>query len=264
MALIAMAVFDTEDNGRTDLTRQTLLSLERTVNFTRHRLFICDNGSCDATQELYEEMTQVLPFTVLKLGENKGTAVAINTAWKQRRKGENAVKMDNDVVIHERGWADLMEMVFDKDPYIGICGLKRKDIWESPEDPHPHGEYYQSSLGMLPHNIGERWLVVEYVNHVIGTCQAYSSLLLAQIGYLYQMQDRGNRYGFDDSLAAYRARKSGFKCVFLPGVHIDHIDPGGTEFTDWKHKQAGEFMNLYHKVRDDYLSGRRSVYYGGP
>jgi len=262
--LLAMAVFDTDDNGRTELTERTLESLGNTVNFERHRLFISDNGSCPATHDLYDRYADHFPFTVLKLGENKGTAVAINTAWRHRKRGEHAVKMDNDVVIHERDWADMMELVFEKDPYIGICGLKRKDIWESTEDPHPNGDWYRSSIHMLPHERGERWIIVEQVNHVIGTCQAYSSLLLSKIGYLYQMQDRGNKYGFDDSLAAYRATVAGFKCVFLPGIHIDHVDPGGTEFTDWKHRQAGEFMQLYHRVRDEYLSRTRDIYYGGP
>jgi glycosyltransferase involved in cell wall biosynthesis len=264
MMLIAMAVYDTEDNGRTELTERTLISLQETVNLVKHRLIVVDNGSCQETQDLYERYTQQFPFTVIRLGENKGTAVAINTAWKQRRKNEHAVKMDNDVVIHEPDWPDMMELVFDKDPRIGICGLKRKDVWESPESPHPHGVWYQSKLRMLPHEPGERWLVVEEVNHVIGTCQAYSSVLLSRIGYLYQMQDHGSKYGFDDSLASYRAQVIGFKRVFLPGVHIDHIDPGGTEFTDWKHQNSGEYMQLYHRVRDEYLSKRRSVYYGGP
>lgn len=262
--LIAMAVYDTEENGRTDLTRQTLDSLLRTVNFTRHSLYICDNGSCQATQDLYEEYRSKLPFKLISLGENVGTAVAINRAWKHREEGQPCVKMDNDVVIEEPDWPDLMIDVFRRDPEIGICGLKRKDVWESPEDPHPNGPYYQSRLEMLPHARGERWLIVEHVNHVIGTCQAYSNLLLNRIGYLYQLQDHGNHYGFDDSLAAYRAKAAGFKSVFLPHVHIHHIDPGGTPYGEWKRQQAGKYMSLFHKYRDEYTSGERDVYYGGP
>lgn len=264
MTLIAMAVYDTDDNERSDMTRRTLESLGDTVNFVKHRLFVCDNGSCQETLDLYGYYQKHFPFTVLQMGRNKGTAMAINAAWKKRLPREHAVKMDNDVVIHYRDWVDVIEDVFDRDPTIGICGLKRMDVWESPEDPHPHGEYYRSELRMLPHEPGQRWLVVEEVNHVIGTCQAYSTDLLSRIGFLYQMQDHGNLYGFDDSLAAYRSAVAGFRNVFLPWIWIDHIDPGGTAFTNWKHVQSGKFMELYHQVRDEYLSGKRPVYYAGP
>jgi len=260
--LIAMAVFDTKENKRTQQTEETLWALKKTVNFTRHRLFVCDNGSCDETMKLYERMHNEFLFEVIENKKNLGTAVAINRAWAKREPGEHCVKMDNDVTIHESDWPDLMEFVFAKEPKIGICGLKRKDIWESPDT--SHGEYYRSTLELMPHEPGERWIIVEDVNHVIGTCQAYSSLLLDEIGYLYQMQDQGNLYGFDDSLASLRAEIAGFRRVFLPHISIDHIDPGGTEFTDWKKVNAGDWMGAYHKARDEYKSGERSIFYQGP
>ena len=163
MALIAIAVYDTQANKRTGLTEKCIESLGRTVNFTRHRLFVCDNASCDETLYLYKVLKLKVPFIVIHNNENLGTATAINKAWALRRPGEHCVKMDNDCVVHEQDWPDLMEDVFRRDPAIGICGLKRKDIWESPEDPHPRGDYYQSKLEMLPHEPGERWLVIEEV-----------------------------------------------------------------------------------------------------
>lgn len=259
--LIAMAVYDTEENQRTELTRQTLLSLKETVNFTRHRLIVVDNGSCDETIQLYQEMRKILPFKLTTLRTNVGTAMAINKAWREREPGEHAVKMDNDVIIHQRDWPDRMNEVFVKDATIGICGLKRKDLIERPDHPE---EYWRSAIRMLPHKPGEHWLVVEEVNHVMGTCQAYSDMLLNTIGYLYQMQDYGNLYGFDDSLASLRADIAGFKRVFLPSIPIDHIDQGGTNYTNWKAGNAGRVMSLYHQVMAEYKSGERDIYYDGP
>lgn len=261
MALIAMAVFDTDENQRTDLTRRTLLSLKRTVNFTRHRLFVSDNGSCQATQDMYADMIHEVPFTLIQSSTNEGTAVAINKAWIHREPGEHCVKMDNDVEIWEEDWADQMETVFAKLPDVGICGLKRKDVWEFPE--HPDSTL-RSELFMAPHEPGERWLVLEQVNHVMGTLQGYSSNFLDKIGFLYQMQDMGNLYGFDDSLAACRAKKLDYRSVFLPSIPIDHIDPGTTYYTEWKKLQAHEWMHRYLKVRAEYMSGARDVYYDGP
>jgi len=256
MMLIAMAVYDTNENGRTELTRQTLLSLARTVNWDRHRLIVSDNGSCQATHDLYDEMGE-LPLRIIYNGENLGTANAINKAWRLREPDEAAVKMDNDVTIVQPDWADRMEEVFARDPTVGICGLKRKDLDERPDHPH---SWYKSTLRMLPHQKGQRWLVVEECIHIMGTCQAYSPLLLNKIGYLYQGDCL---YAFDDSLASLRAQVAGFKRVFLHGVEINHIDPGGTEFTEWKRRCAGEAMAWYHRTRQEYLSGKRPVYYDG-
>lgn len=251
-----MAVYDTAENKRAELTRRTLQSLADTVEWSRHRLFVVNNASCDAALDVFHAARNWLPFALLHNVENVGTARAINKAWLQRQPNEAAVKMDNDVVIHQKGWADSLEECIQRDPLIGICGLKRKDCEERPDhDCH----WYTSSLHMLPHKPGEKWLVVEKVRHVMGTCQMYSPALLDKIGFLYQM---GGCYGFDDALAAARCTAAGFYSCFLPAVDIDHIDPGDTPYQTWKHSQGAEYMSRYEQYANEYLEGRRPVYHG--
>ncbi len=257
MAIIGMAVWDTVDNKRTKFTELTLLSLAKTVDWDRHRLIVSDNGSCPATHELYGALAGLLPFDVIYNEENIGTANAINLAWRQRAPGEHAVKMDNDVVVHAAGWLDQIEEVFERDPEIGICGLKRKDLDECPSSPVA---WYKSTLRMLAHETGERWIIVEDVMHVMGTCQGYSSGLLDKIGYLYQM---GGVYGFDDTLAAVRAIVAGYKCVFLPNIDIDHVDHGGDTFTLWKQRYAGSRINAFNILKSEYRSGIKQIHYDG-
>lgn len=254
--LIAIAVWDTEKNDRSWMTWATLESLSKTVDWDRHRLFISDNGSCDKTKNIYVEMINLLPFDVLYNGKNIGTAGAINQCWQHRRPGEHAVKMDNDVVMHQAGWADWIEDVFARDPSIGICGLKRRDLLECP---WAEREQFQSTIRMLPHVAGQRWLVVEEVQHVIGTCQGYSSALLDRIGYLVQP----HLYGFDDGLSAVRARLAGFKSVFLHGFEIEHLDPGHDNYAKWKKEQAAHDFPAYNSERLLYESGVKDVYYDG-
>lgn len=253
--LIAMAVYDTKSNKRTWMTERTLRSLMETVRWDRHRLIISDNGSCDDTRWVYEIFEGLMPFEVIYNERNLGTAAAINLAWRKRNPGEHCVKMDNDVVIHQADWADWMEDVFERRGDIGICGLKRKDLAESP---FAEGDM-QSEVYMLPHLPGQRWLVVEEVKHVIGTCQAYSSRLLEHIGYLYQP----GLYGFDDGLAAVRAKVAGFKSVFLHGFDIDHIDPGGDKFCAWKRGAAARWFPEYNSLVVQYEAGIKPVYYDG-
>jgi len=253
--LIAMAVYDTVMNKRTWMTEKTLLSLRDTVDWERHILFVVDNGSCPETHAIYKFLREHFYFKVLYNGENLGTAKAINRAWRFRQPGEHCVKMDNDVVIHQAGWVDLMEEVFQRDPTIGICGLKRKDLAEAP---WADGDM-KSTLHMLPHMDDQSWIVVEEVKGVIGTCQAYSSALLDRIGYLVQP----GVYGFDDSLSAVRARIAGFRSVFLPSIEIDHVDPGGDAYCIEKQRLAADFFPVFNTQVLLYEAGILDVYDDG-
>lgn len=253
-ALISMAVYDTLENKRTKYTLETIRSLFRTVDFNKHRLIIVDNASCQETKDLFIPEVLGLHSKVITLVKNVGTAEGINMAWRERQPGENVIKMDNDVVIHNEGWVDEMEAAIHREPKIGIVGLKRKDCAEDPNSLHP---FYQSKLKMLKHKPGEAWIVVEEVKHVMGTCQMYSDALIKKIGYLYQPR----LYGFDDSLAAARCNMAGYINVFLPYINIDHIDPGDTPYQKWKETEAGIDMPVFSQILNDYKTGKRSIYY---
>ena len=252
--LIAMAVYDTPENKRTWMTKRTLKSLANMVNWSKHRLIVVDNGSCDLTLWLYGYMAKAFDFTLIRNETNVGTAKAINQAWRHREPGEHCVKMDNDVVVHQLSWPHLMELVFARDAEIGICGLKRRDV-----DASPHNVEEPSTIRMLPHKKGQSWIIVEEVKHVMGTCQAYSSLLLDRIGYLNQP----GVYGFDDSLASIRAHMAGFKTVYLPGVGLDHIDPGGDAYCQWKRDEAGRRFPEFNTQVALYEMGAEDIYYDG-
>lgn len=261
MALIAMAVHDTEDNGRTEYTEKTIQSLIQTVDFEKHRLFIIDNNSCRATKDLYNDLVEwwalnKFPFANLNIifnEENIGTAKAINLAWKQRTPGENCIKMDNDIVFKFRNWVEVMEQAISREPKLGQVGLKRKDCWEYPE--HENKDL-RSKLIMLPHKAGERWIIVEQAKHIIGTCVMHSAALLDKVGYLYQP----GLYGYDDVLMSWRCNLSGFISVFLPHIEINHIDTGATEYTDWKAKYAGLYAKGVSDLVDEFIAGK-SLYY---
>lgn len=262
MALIAMAVYDTEENKRSWMTRTVIQHFAYGSALTNgHRLFIIDNASCVETKlmiKAFEEGQRSFgnDATVITNEKNIGTAEAINLAWRHRRPGEHCVKMDNDVAFlrHSVAWTDQMEEAIARDPEIGIVGLKRKDCIEHPENPDP---FYRSELYHLPHKPGERWIVAEKVHHVMGTCQMYSSALLDKIGYLCQP----DLYGFDDVWASARSSAAGFKNVFLPHIEIDHIDPGDTPYQKWKEDHAWKDFHPALKIRDEFAQGKRDVYY---
>jgi len=263
MSLISMAVYATEENNKTDIADRTIGHLFRTVDFTRHRVIIVNNASCPAAKKMLDTWQAgadaglwagaIGKFTVIHNDENLGTAGAVNLAWKLRQPGECVVKMDDDCLIHDAGWCDQLEEAIQRDPGIGIIGLKRKDLMENPW----RNDQFKSELRMLPHEPGQSWIIVEDVGHCMGTCQAYNPALLDKIGYLYQPR----LYGFDDSLAAVRCRVAGFKNCFLPEVRISHIDPGGGTYQEWKRVESGKDMTEYNKYKYGYMDGSIPIYY---
>lgn len=256
--MIAMAVYDTAENKRTAYTRATLECITNTVDLSRHRLYIIDNASCEETKELLARYFDTEGISILYNNNNIGTAKAINQAWRHRKEGEHLIKMDNDVVIHFDGWVDELEQCINvgnrmSEP-IGILGLKRKDLIESPF----RLDFYQSKLIQLPHVNGERWWNVEVVNHVMGTCQMYNSRLIDEIGGLYQMD---GIYGFDDSLAAVRCQLAGFQNAFLNYINIDHIDDGGTDYQKWKENYVAPLFAEYEKLKVKMVKGEAPIRY---
>lgn len=273
MALIVMAVHDTVENGRTQYTKKTLGigdkmsmviagfpgSIDSTVYFAKHRMVIVDNASCYETKEAIRKFQKYYregEVTIIENSTNIGTARAINKGLKLRQPGEYVVKMDNDVLIYQRDWLELMEEAMRRMPTIGILGLKRRDLLESP---YAINTDQRSRLLEVPHKPGERWFVVEECKHVMGTCTMLSPEFLDRVGYFNQP----GLYGFDDSLLCVRSNVAGFVNCFLHGIDIDHIDPGGTEYTDWKSKAAGEVLTAYAQEEAAYKTGLKDVYYGG-
>ena len=248
-----MAVHDTEENGRFAMTERTIQSLVRQLR-NHDRLYIIDNGSCQATKDFLLGMSRWL--TVITNPENVGTAKAINQAWKHRTPGEYLVKMDNDVIIHDHNWLSILESAIYRqhtsEKPIGICALKRKDLAERPE----RTDWAHSELVMTQSDMGEKWIVVEYVAHAMGTVQMYNPQLIDIIGGLVQP----GLYGFDDALAAIRCTLAGFYSAFVPGIEIDHIDTGNDVYVKWKQSYAGSRISLYHKLRQDYIDKKTPLY----
>ncbi len=253
MALIAMAVYDTAENQRSKFTKVTIESLLETVDFNQHRLIIVDNASCEETKELLRKYSAAQSIMVITNEVNVGTAKAVNQAWKYREPGEHLIKMDNDVDINYVNWIEELEEAIERDPSIGIIGLKRKDLMENPF----RNDMFKSELRMLPQERGQRWIIVEEVQHVMGTCQMYNYRLIDKIGGMYQM---GGIYGFDDTMAAVRAKVAGFKSCFLPHIEIEHIDPGDNPYQKEKEKYALGMMDKFNEEKNLMLTGQKSVY----
>ena len=68
MALIAMAIHDTPENGRDKLTERTLESLMQTVDWSRHRFFAVVNSATDRTADALFHFKSILVQQTVRLG----------------------------------------------------------------------------------------------------------------------------------------------------------------------------------------------------
>jgi len=256
--MICMAVYSTEENKKDEYLSRTLESLERTVDFTKHRLILSVNAYTPVTQLIFRNYRDIISEIIWN-DINLGTAEAINLGWKTRKQGEHAIKMDDDVVIHQSGWVDLMEEICNVDKFIGQVGLKRKDLIENPNH---ENEFYRSTLYMQ--RLQWREVQLEKCHHIMGTCVMHSNNLLNELGYMWQPK----LYGFDDSLMSLRSELAGFKNVFIPEIDIEHIDEGQTPFQTWKHGEADIYLkqdetgkSIYYTICQEYKTGIRDIYY---
>lgn len=238
MAMIAMAVHDTADNGRTKYTQETLLSLYDTVDWNKHHMVIINNNSCIATNKILTGTKKSLKnITVINLSENVGTARAINMAIRLRLPNEVVVKMDNDVVVHQSDWVDEMESAIEEWPYIGILGLKRDDVY---------GDFIKVNKYLM-------------CDDIMGTCTAYNPKMLDKCGYLSQP----SVYGFDDVIFSARSLAAGFRNAFLPHIKITHLDDGLNPYCDWKKREACLHLQNVSIMCDMIKQGKIDFYYDG-
>jgi len=246
-----MAVHDTEQNDRSKYTKECLNSFLDTVDLDKHRLFISDNGSCSETQEIYTDFLNKAKYnkniTFSFNGINLGTANAINLGIKTRQFKEHVCKADNDVFWHNSSWADQIEYVFRDYENVGVCGLKREDVWQNTEHENPLYRTFMDGR-------------IEVCDDIIGTCTGLNYRLLDKVGYFNQPS---GKYGGDDVLMSARSISSGFKNCFLPHIKITHLDDGQNPYCDWKKKEAGFYLQEIGMMVEMYKNGRLNTYYDG-
>jgi glycosyltransferase involved in cell wall biosynthesis len=237
MSLIAMCSYSTEENGKLKCMKQTIESLFNTVDLTKHRLVIIDNNSCkEAVDWLRTLLLSEKNITLIFNKQNLGTARGINLALQMREAGEYCIKCDDDWSTGYVGWVEEMEAQINANPKIGILGLKRDDVY---------GQMVEDGELLWCHDI-------------FGTCTMYNHLMIDKIGGLVQCSQK---YGFDDSIYSVRSEAAGFKNAFMKNIKIVNLDEGGTEYTEWKKREAGVYLQEASTLMDLIKKGQLDYYY---
>lgn len=255
---IIVASYCTEENKRLEIAEQMFNSLINTVDFSVNELHIHLNSPSSEAIAFFEGFNNIFPnkknITITKTDENIGTSAAINLGIRNRGENQFIVKMDDDCVVHSKEWIPLMQEAMIRYPKLGVLGLKRKDLEQRPDHPT---HFFKSTLRMLPHKAGERWIVIEETDDIMGTCTMLSPALLDAVGYYEQP----NEYGYDDSLINFKSLIGGFKNAFLSHIEIDHIDNGeNIAYREFKQRLASEGGEKYQQMLKT-IRDTKKIYY---
>lgn len=258
---IIIVVYALDDSPKIDYAIRTLNNVLETTDFKKHEFFISDNGSGEVMQDFYKEFIKrfeyQFPANNLMIsynGENLGTSRAFNKGLVGLKEGWFTIKRDDDTIVYDNEWVEKMEDAITRDASIGILGLKRFDLEQDPNHSDPH---WRTSVRMLPHVKGQRWLTIEDAEDIIGTCTMFNPELRKRLG---GMINPTGLYAWDDVLESLRSKLAGFKNAFLPDIRIDHIDDGSGDFVQWKRSHVDENWAAFSEIADDYKRGVRDLY----
>lgn len=234
-SIIAQCIYCTEENNKLDIVKECLNSLADTVDLSKHTHYIINNSQYRPAIDFLNDWYTKHPCVLFHNERNLGTAGGINLALTRRLTGQVCIKTDDDLTWGQSGWVEELADAISERPEIGILGLKRDDVY---------GKFVEEGKLLWSHDI-------------FGTCTAYNPAMLDKVGYLFSP----GVYGFDDCYISVRSEAAGFRNAFLPHIKITNLDLVSTPYTDWKKKEAGEFLSEAAIYMGMVRKGELSYYY---
>lgn len=118
--------------NRPELTRRTIEAVRHNTRHP-HALTVVDNGSDAETQDLLREMKERGQLEYLfRLEKNYGVAVAANVGWRLIP-APIYMKLDNDVIIRNPKWLDIVLLHMQKAPRDAVWGADLNNQMHNPD-----------------------------------------------------------------------------------------------------------------------------------
>ena len=185
--------------------RLTRLSLESLLAHTRENVIVhvVDNGSTDGTADwLRECASRHSKVRLFLLPTNMGVAVAANLGWAAAPAADYYLKLDNDMIILQPDWLDMLFSLAERNPEIGMLGYQVYDRYKTERITLPGGDTFITS------------------DCVGGACVLSPRRIHEQFGFWNE--DYG-RYGFEDLEYGVRLHQGGWRIGYVdaPG-RVEH------------------------------------------
>lgn len=179
-------------------------------------IIIADNGSSDgsieAIREQFSKMRDFKRLKLIELGRNTGATGAYNAALLEA-KTDYIFRLDNDVILEKNSLAELMKVIT---RYVEI-GIVGSPIFLMNEDRlYSSGGRTKLWQAML-YNAGDPDRLKE-VDRVSGCAMLFRKEVVNKIGFF----DEDYFFYMDDPDWCFRAKKAGFKIVYVPTAKVWH------------------------------------------
>ena len=212
-------------DGKTDLIADLLQSLWDTLadDPTPLEILAFDDGSTDDSLETLRAWSQKTwrggeSFLTLMEAEHCGVLSITANKLVRASKGELLARLDGDIEIHTKHWAQKLCEVFDTGPKdLAVVGPKQL----TPDGKvHSFGDFvlhpkgYHHVCAGLPANMVTR---ATEVDHVMGCFYCCTRALYDELGGYDEDYMRGQTVDF-----GMRARRAGYRCWAIPTIAFTH------------------------------------------
>ena len=189
------------------------------VDYPSREIILVDNGSTD---DSVQRVAAAFPHVnIIEIGRNLGYAGGMNIGLASAT-GDVIVLLNNDVIVPPN-WLQELVAGMESDQRIGIAGCKL--FFADGVTIQHAGGYVKHPLGTTGHfGYGQRddgrLNVQTDVDYVTGAAMAIRRAALDEIGTL----DRGYWFYYEDVDLCYRARRKGWRVVYVPKASLIHLE----------------------------------------
>lgn len=233
-------VFVLNWNGRAYL--DACLSSLAGQRLPARRIVLIDNGSTDGSLDYVRE--RYPHVALLDNGRNLGFAAGNNAALRDN--DADIVALVNPDVVPSADWLEKLVAALSSDARIAVAGSK---LW------YPDGITLQHAGGVITHpqampghhGIGEadsgQHDTARECDYVIGGAVAIRREALEHVGLL----DEGFFLYFEDVDYCFRARRAGFRVVYVPEASAVHVESATAV------KGSFSYLQRFHSGRWRFL-----------
>jgi hypothetical protein len=199
------------------------------VDYENIEIIVIDNGSSDGTSKFVSEH---FPYVKLvRSNKNLGYAAGNNLGMKNAN-GTYLILLNDDTIV-EPQFIDRLVRAMEAEPRaaLGSCKIymiRGKTLLYAGGYTDKRG--YPVMRGCGEEDVG-KYDMVEEVEWASGACMIIRSEYLQYIGFL----DESFHFYYEDTDLSFRARRLGYKVIYIPNAVIRHIGSTTTQ-RHWRYQ----------------------------
>ncbi|MCX7919851.1 MAG: glycosyltransferase family 2 protein [bacterium] len=236
-----VAVIIASYNGES-VIRLCLSSIQNS-DYANINIVVVNNGSTDTTKQIIEQ--QFPDITLVNSPVNLGFAGGYNLGIQSVPEAQYYFLVNDDVELAKNCISQIVQ-AFQNDARVGIIGCKilypdKKTIQHAGGIIYPNARTWHN--GYEEEDKGQ-WDTMYEPDYVTGAAFAFRQELIQRLGYL----DESYRpIYFEETDYCYRAKRIGYKVVYLPTALVYHYESRTTV------KYSPSFFTIYHRNRIRFM-----------